>query len=109
MKRLSTGTVANNDRCDIVHMPAIWAIRCNARVMRPEETVIQAPCTGFSTALVDTGYCKRRRASCPTGARDRPDAFPAPGSEWVHVGRRGQGDEAALEQWFISRFPYKGL
>src|SRR4051794_13935174 len=62
-------------------MPAIWAIRCNARFMRPEETVIQAPCTGFSTALVDTGYCKRRRASCPTGARDQPDAFPAPGSE----------------------------
>jgi hypothetical protein len=41
-------------------MPAIWAIRCNARFMRPEETVIQAPCTGFSTALVDYGLLAGR-------------------------------------------------
>jgi hypothetical protein len=62
---LDTGTVANNDRCDIVHMPAIWAIRCNARFMRPEETVIQAPCTGFSTALVDYGLLQAKEGFLP--------------------------------------------
>lgn len=62
---LDTGTVANNDRCDIVHMPVIWAIRCNARVMRPEETVIQAPSTGFSTALVDYGLLQAKEGFLP--------------------------------------------